>query len=255
MRCTMHQPHNFALPLRLRVGIPHPLPRPLPRLRPRRSGCSAPCGIFVVRQGAGDLVGNSLSNGAIRSATCIRTLDIRMNGSSIIFAIWRRAEPVCFLPDRGLLTRPVPRALPMPVDPGQIANVWRWLRPCRQHGFAAAPAGHARIGRSALHERITLGGTLRLRLDDVDVQAGVPRIRESKFHKSRLVCCRPWHRLNCTIISRSATGSLAWIIGRTRHCCAIAATSGGPQKRHAASAAWIVRNGRRAQSDGRCPRP
>jgi integrase len=58
-------------------------------------------------------------------------------------------------------------------------------------GFAAAPADHARIGRSALNERITLGELLRLRLDDVDVQAGVLRIRESKFHKSRLVPLSP----------------------------------------------------------------
>jgi site-specific recombinase XerD len=50
---------------------------------------------------------------------------------------------------------------------------------------AAATSGHALV--LLYTSGLCLGELLRLTLDDADPQAGVLRIRESKFHKSRWV--------------------------------------------------------------------
>jgi integrase/recombinase XerD len=108
----------------------------------------------------------------------------------------RRSEPTCFLPDPASFVRPIPRALPTPIEPTQIAKMLELasaLTPTRQSPLRPAVM---RVALILLYTSgLRLGELLRLRLDDVDLRAGVLRIRESKFHKSRWVPLSPSARV------------------------------------------------------------
>jgi integrase/recombinase XerD len=100
----------------------------------------------------------------------------------------RRSDPDCFLPDPTFLTQPFPRALPTPIQPAQVASMLALAS--RLSPTTASPLRPAvmRAALVLLHTTgLRLGELLRLRLDDVDPDAGVLRIRESKFHRSRWV--------------------------------------------------------------------
>jgi len=100
----------------------------------------------------------------------------------------RRSEPNCFLPNPTSLVRPIPQALPTPIEPQQIARMLELasaLTPTRQSPLRPVVMRTAVI--LLYTSGLRIGELLRLRLDDVDLEAGVLRIRESKFHKSRWV--------------------------------------------------------------------
>lgn len=121
----------------------------------------------------------------------------------------RRREPDCFLPDRESLARQKPYRLPTIVAPQQVAQ----LLACASHLSAA---GSRRMRPAAMRMAVVLlytaglrrGELIRLTLGDVDVDAGVLRIRESKFHKSRWVP-----------LSRSATAELRRYLGVRQQAC------------------------------------
>jgi integrase/recombinase XerD len=149
--------------------------------------------IFVVRQGAGDLDRELFEQW--RNTFCHLHPNSRHTYERIVHNLCRyrrRSEPDCFLPDPSLLTRPVPHALPTPVDPGQIANMLAVASALSPTPASPLRPPVMRVSVVLLYTSgLRLGELLRLRLDDVDVQAGVLRIRESKFHKSRLVPLSP----------------------------------------------------------------
>jgi integrase len=100
----------------------------------------------------------------------------------------RRSQPDCFLPDPTSLTQRIPRALPTPIQAAQVAGML--VVASRLSPTAASPLRPAvmRMALVLLHTTgLRLGELLRLRLEDVDPDAGVLRIRESKFHRSRWV--------------------------------------------------------------------
>jgi len=100
----------------------------------------------------------------------------------------RRSQPRCFLPDSTSLARSKPSPLPTLIEPDEVIRM-----------LAAASAVksvvHSPLRPAVLRFAIVLlytsglrrGELARLTLDDIDVHAGVLRIRESKFHKSRWV--------------------------------------------------------------------
>jgi integrase/recombinase XerD len=100
----------------------------------------------------------------------------------------RRTAPACFVPDLSRFPRPCPHEAPRIFDPIVVPKM-----------LAAASQLQATPGSPLLPAVLRLavvllytaglrrGELLRLSLQDVDAQAGVLRIRESKFHKSRLV--------------------------------------------------------------------
>lgn len=98
----------------------------------------------------------------------------------------RRTDPRCFLPDPLSFARPRPHRMPMIIEPAQISQLLASASALRWH-VAWYPA----VIRLAIVLLYTAGlrrGELaRLRLDDVDAQGAVLRIRESKFHRSRWV--------------------------------------------------------------------
>ena len=100
----------------------------------------------------------------------------------------RRSDPDCFLPDRESLARQKPHALPTIIEPGQVAQLLVFVS-------QLPPASQSPVRAQAMRLAVVLlytaglrrGEVVRLTLGDVDERAGVLRIRESKFHKSRWV--------------------------------------------------------------------
>ena len=100
----------------------------------------------------------------------------------------RRSEPRCFVPDPLYFARKVPYRQPVIIQPGQIARMLA-------AADTLAPSANSPLLPAVMRLAIVLlytaglrrGELLRLTLGDVAARAGVLRIRESKFHKSRWV--------------------------------------------------------------------
>ena len=100
----------------------------------------------------------------------------------------RRSVPDCFLPDQESLARQKPHALATIIEPAQVAH----LLACASQ---LAPGSRSPVRAQVMRLAVVLlytaglrrGELVRLTLGDADAQAGVLRIRESKFHKSRWV--------------------------------------------------------------------
>ena len=100
----------------------------------------------------------------------------------------RRNEPDCFVPDPNYFPRPQPCCIPVLVEPEQIGRMLALT-----NGLASVPVSPLRpaVLRLAIvllyTSGLRRGQVIRLALQDVEPQAGVLRICESKFHKSRLI--------------------------------------------------------------------
>lgn len=100
----------------------------------------------------------------------------------------RRRDPDCFLPDRESLVRQKPHALPTIIEPGQVAQLLAFVSQLPPGNQSPVRAQAMRLAVVLLYTAgLRRGEVVRLTLGDVDERAGVLRIRESKFHKSRWV--------------------------------------------------------------------
>lgn len=168
----------------------------------------------------------------------------------------RRSESDCFLPDLSSLTQRIPRALPTPIEPAQIAAMMALASKLTPTTASPLRPAVTRMALVLLHTTgLRLGEVLRLRLNDVDAETGVLRIRESKFHRSRWVPLSP-----------SAQAELREYLGARQHSHADARAnapllcnrSGGwrpysPSGLQQAIQALYTAAGIRTR-DGRCPR-
>ena len=104
----------------------------------------------------------------------------------------RRNEPRFFLPDRFALARSRPYALPTLIEHDQVVQLLRYVSVRRSRLHSPWRPAVLRMAIVLLYTAgLRRGEVARLTLDDVDVRAGVLRIRESKFHKSRWVPLSP----------------------------------------------------------------
>jgi integrase len=105
----------------------------------------------------------------------------------------RRSELMCFVPDPHSFVRLKPYPLPVIVSRRQVAQLLAACSPRRRRGRRSRL--HGQIMRCAVVLLYTAGlrrgEIVRLTLSDVDATAGVLRIRDSKFHKSRWVPLSP----------------------------------------------------------------
>lgn len=104
----------------------------------------------------------------------------------------RRDEPRCFVPDPLYFARLQPYRDPILVEPEQVARMLAAAdRLAPTPGSPLLPAV-MRIAVVLLYTAgLRRGELLRLTLGDVEAHSGVLRVRESKFHKSRLVPLSP----------------------------------------------------------------
>jgi integrase/recombinase XerD len=125
------------------------------------------------------------------------------------FCLYRqRTEPRCFVPDINRFARPQPHPAPIILTPAQVGKLLE-LADTRE-ATATSPL-RPYVLRLALVLLYTAGlrrrELVRLTLADVDAHAGVLRVRESKFHKSRWVplSCGARRELRRYLVHRLAT--------------------------------------------------
>jgi integrase len=100
----------------------------------------------------------------------------------------RRKEPSCFVPDPLYFARPVPFRRPVIIEPEQIARMLSAADKLPvMPGSPLRPAVY-RLAVILLYTTgLRRGELLRLTLADCEPESGVLRVRESKFHKSRIL--------------------------------------------------------------------
>ena len=144
---------------------------------------------FLLQVGADDLDEKTFEQWSARTASLSpNTRRARQRIVRLLCLHRRRAEPACFVPDPVHFARPQPYRAPVLVRPEQIAR----MLACAE---TVAPTPNSPLRGAVLRLAVVLLYTAGLRrgevaglaLGDIDAAAGVVRVRESKFHKSRLV--------------------------------------------------------------------
>jgi integrase/recombinase XerD len=176
---------------------------------------------FLVRAGASDL--DAALFDRWRSQFYRRSSSTRVAYEYTVFNFCRyrrRRDPDCFLPDHASLPRQKSYRLPTIIEPQQVAQLLK----CVSDLHAVPSSRYWMMRASALRLAVVLlytaglrrGEVVRLTLADVDSAAGVLRIRESKFHKSRWVP-----------LSASATAELRRYL-EARHLARLDERAGAP---------------------------
>ena len=100
----------------------------------------------------------------------------------------RRHDPGCFVPSADAIPRGQPHAPPVIVEPDQIARMLVLASRLPPTSTSPLRAPALRLALVLLYTcGLRLGELVRLTLGDIAEQDTVLQIRESKFHKSRLV--------------------------------------------------------------------
>ena len=109
------------------------------------------------------------------------------------FCLYRsRGEPRCFVPNPLYFTRLQPYRSPIIVEPRQVARMLGDADALAPTSGSPLLPAVMRIATVLLYTTgLRRGELLRLTLADTEPCAGVLRVRESKFHKSRLVPLSP----------------------------------------------------------------
>jgi len=100
----------------------------------------------------------------------------------------RRGDPGCFLPSADGAAKRQPYVTPVIVESGQIARMLVLASKLPRTSASPLRGPALRLAIVLLYTcGLRLGELLRLSMGDVEERGNVLRIRESKFHKSRLV--------------------------------------------------------------------
>ena len=136
------------------------------------------------------------------------TANVRRNRQREVrnFCLYRqRTEPNCFVPDIHRFPPPCPHCAPVIFGPDAVAEMLAIAE--QQQPTPGSPLLPAvlRLAVVLLYSAgLRRGELLRLTAADADPKAGVLRIRESKFHKSRFVPLSPdaWRELRVYLRQR-----------------------------------------------------
>ncbi len=145
---------------------------------------------FLAQAGADDLTGPLFD--AWRRSCPELSISTRLRWERIIHKFCRhrrRTELRCFVPDPHSFVRLKPYPLPTILSRRQVAQL---LAACAPRRRRSRPSQlHGQMMRCAVvllyTSGLRRGEIVRLTLGDLDARAGVLRIRDSKFHKSRWV--------------------------------------------------------------------
>jgi integrase/recombinase XerD len=105
------------------------------------------------------------------------------------FCVWRRrTEPDCFVPGPDLICRARPYVAPVIVDDRHVARMLGAADALDPSPNSPLRPATMRLAVVLLYTTgLRLGELQRLALGDIEGDGGVIRVRESKFHKSRLL--------------------------------------------------------------------
>ena len=119
----------------------------------------------------------------------------RRNRQRIVrnFCLYRqRTEPTCFVPDINRFPRRVPHAPPVIIGPADVARMLTVTGRLAPNANSPLRPAVMRLAVVLLYTAgLRRGELLRLTLADIDPRHGILRIRESKFHKSRIIPLSP----------------------------------------------------------------
>jgi len=148
---------------------------------------------FIVSSGAGDLDQKSFD----RWCASLRHLSPTTRRARQLVArklclFRRRSEPDCFVPDPLYFARQLPYRRPVILEPAQVSRMLAVAD-------SLVPAANSPLLPAVMRLAVIIlytaglrrGELARLTLDDVEPQSGLLRVRESKFHRSRLVPLSP----------------------------------------------------------------
>ena len=109
------------------------------------------------------------------------------------FCVWRRrSDPGCYVPPDELLCRAQPYVTPVILDDQQVARLIAAAHALEPSPNSPLRPANMRMALVLLYTTgLRLGELLRLELGDIEDNGAVLRIRESKFHKSRLLPLSP----------------------------------------------------------------
>jgi len=144
---------------------------------------------FLVRAGADDLDEQLFDRWRRKSSHLSTSTRLREERTVYKFCLYRsRSERRCFLPDPLSFVRLRPYPLPMIIGPEQIARLLTAASSLRSGSRSPIRSAVVRLAVVLLYTAgLRRGELARLTIDDVDASAGVLRIRDSKFHKTRWV--------------------------------------------------------------------
>jgi integrase len=104
----------------------------------------------------------------------------------------RRTEPECFVPHSATVTRPSPYVTPIIIESEQIARMLKVASCLPRIPRVPLQGPVLRLAIVLLYTAgLRLGELLHLEIRDVECDSSVLRIRETKFHKTRLVPLSP----------------------------------------------------------------
>jgi integrase/recombinase XerD len=144
---------------------------------------------FMVHAGALDL-DQEIFQGWCKSHEGL-TANVRRGRQRIVrnFCLYRqRTQPNCFVPDRNCFPRPCPYGLPVIFGPAEVARMLAVAKTLAPTAGSPLRPAVMRLAVIILYTAgLRRGELLRLTLADTDARAGVLRVHETKFRKSRLV--------------------------------------------------------------------
>jgi integrase len=104
----------------------------------------------------------------------------------------QRSEPGCFVPDPLYFVRLLPYRRPVIVEPAQVLRMLAVADSLAPTANSPLLPANMRLALIILYTAgLRRGELVRLTLEDAEPQAGLLRVRASKFHKSRLVPLSP----------------------------------------------------------------
>lgn len=153
--------------------------------------------VFIARAGARDISQTLFDQWRHSSRHLSTGTRLRQERTIYKFCQYRhRTEHRCFVPDPLSFVRLRPYPIPMIIERGQITRLLAVASSLRSLMRSPIRAAVMRLAIVLLYTAgLRRGELVRLTLSDTDASAGVLRIRDSKFHKSRWV---PLSRTACT---------------------------------------------------------
>ena len=148
---------------------------------------------FLVREGAMDLDARLFDRWRRCASHLSTSTRLRLERTVYKFCRYRRrSERRCFVPDPLSFVRLRPYPLPMIIEREQIVRLLGVASSLRRGTHSPIRSAVMRLAVVLLYTTgLRRGELVRLTLDDVDGAAGVLRVRDSKFHKSRWVPLSP----------------------------------------------------------------
>jgi integrase/recombinase XerD len=152
---------------------------------------------FIANAGARDISKALFEQWRLRSRHLATGSRLRWERTVYRFCQYRRrTEHRCFLPDPSSFAHLGPYPIPMIIERAQITRLLEAASSLKSVMRSPIRAAVMRLAVVLLYTAgLRRGELTRLTLSDTDASAGVLRIRDSKFHKSRWV---PLSRTACT---------------------------------------------------------